>query len=121
MQDKYVSLDPENADRLAYQQRTELFRKRVAEAKGGEAAHLFGLQVGLTTSVMYYAGLRAQGFSAFPFHVNKSHRYAGLVFAFLASSWLGGVYGRAALGNQTQLSYLYVNQSEIMRGEKSLN
>ena len=42
MQDKYVSLNPENIAREEGALRANLYRQRMSEAEGGQAAQLLG-------------------------------------------------------------------------------
>ena len=68
MQDNYVSLNPENTYREEKAIRKNLYKERLLDAKGGEAADILGLQFGLTASVLMYSHLANKtGFSLFPF------------------------------------------------------
>ena len=121
MQDKYISLDPQNADELARQQRVALVRQRLHESKGGECASVFGMQCALTASVLQYSALRKQGFSAMPFQAKKYGKYSALLFTGVAGSIFGHMFAKAAFGDQQQLNYISSNYNAILSGEKSLN
>lgn len=43
MQDKYVSLNPENTSREEKAIRRDLYQQRLMDARGGEAADLLGM------------------------------------------------------------------------------
>ncbi len=42
MQDRYISLDPENADQTSAQVRAQLYTRRLVESAGGDVAQLVG-------------------------------------------------------------------------------
>ena len=55
MQDKYVSLNPENTEAEEKTIRSNLWRQRLDEADGGEGAKMLGYQFGFTAGVLTYA------------------------------------------------------------------
>ena len=81
MQDRYISLDPQNADQTSAQVRAQLYTRRLVEAAGGDVAQLVGSQVGTTAALLTYASFRSGGFRALPFCVKKSPKYAQIAFA----------------------------------------
>lgn len=121
MQDRYISLDPENAERTSAQNRAKLYQQRVTEAAGGEVGVLVGTQVGLTAATISYANLRAGGFRVFPYCYKKTPKYAAIAFAGVLGYSFGSTYVFTHLGDREQYSYLLGNRSAITRGEKSLN
>jgi len=109
MQDKYISLDPQNANELASQQRKQLVRQRLYESKGGECASVFGMQCAITATVLSYAALRKKGFSALPFQGRKFGHYSALFFTGMAGSMFGHLFARSAFGDAQQLAYISTN------------
>jgi hypothetical protein len=98
-----------------------MVRQRLFESKGGECASVFGMQCALTATVLQYAALRKQGFSAMPFQARKFGKYSALFFTGVAGSMFGHLFARSAFGDAQQLAYIASNKSEILSGEKSLN
>jgi hypothetical protein len=121
MQDRYISLDPENADQTSAQVRSELYSSRLVEAAGGDVAQLVGTQVGITAAVVSFAGMRSSGFKMLPFCAKKSPKYAAIAFAGILGYTFGSTFVFTQLGDPNQYKYLLANKSGIMRGEKSLN
>lgn len=59
MQDKYISLDPAHADSTSDQVRRQLWKQRIHESNGGDAASVVGVQAGLTGGLLTWAKLRS--------------------------------------------------------------
>jgi len=55
MQDKYVSLDPANADAQDYQQRKDIYALRMHEALGGDGSVIVSTQLAATGGLFVYA------------------------------------------------------------------
>lgn len=92
MQDRYISLDPENAEQTTSQVRAQLYSRRLVEAAGGDVAQLVGSQVGVTAAVLSYASMRSSGFRALPFCAKKSPKYAAIAFAGLLGFSFGSTF-----------------------------
>lgn len=121
MQDRYISLDPVNAEQTSAEIRSQLFTQRLTEAAGGDVASLVGVQVGVTAATVSYASLRSSGFRALPFAAGKAPKYAALAFAGFIGYAFGSTFVFTHLGEPAQYNYLLANKSGIMKGEKSLN
>jgi hypothetical protein len=67
MQDKYISLNPQNSASEEKAIRKTLYRQRLREAGGGRAAKMLGNQWGLTAAVLTYSYLSNKGFAITPF------------------------------------------------------
>jgi hypothetical protein len=92
MQDSYVSLNPENTSREESAIRSNLYRQRLIEAQGGEAAPILGGQFGLTAAVLTYASLQNRGFSFLPLSRSKAAGYGKIGAAFFGFWVLGHGY-----------------------------
>lgn len=66
MQEKYVSLNPEFAERETVLQRRSLFQQRLIEAKGGEVGLIYYNTLTFTFALCSYSYLRSTGFRVFP-------------------------------------------------------
>lgn len=116
MQDKYVSLNPENIPREESALRANLYRQRLNEAEGGQAAQLLGGQFGLTAATLTYARLQGNGFALFPLNKAGAAGVGKMAFAFMAAYMCGHGYVMGKFGNKTQFNYLYWNKSGIVSG-----
>jgi hypothetical protein len=100
MQDKYVSLNPENAAREEGALRANLYRQRLVEAEGGQAAGLLGAQFGLTAATLTYARLQGSGFALFPLNKAGAAGVGKISFAFLAFYMLGHGFVMSKFGSK---------------------
>lgn len=119
MQDNYVSLNPENTYREEKAIRASLYKERLIDAKGGEAADIVGTQFGLTASVLTYAHLsNSAGFKMWPYSAGKVQGYTKVVGAFFLFYMMGRGYVANKFGDAKQYRYLYFNKGGIMKGDK---
>jgi len=121
MQDRYISLDPENAEHTSAQVRSQLYQRRLVEAGGGDVASLVGAQVSLTAALFSYTSFRSSGFRMLPICYKKTPKYAAIAFAGFVGFQFGSTFVFTLLGDPTHYKYLISNRSGIMKGEKSLN
>lgn len=121
MQDRYISLDPEAAERTSAQVRSNLYWQRVEEAAGGSAGSLIATQCALAASTATYASFKSKGFALFPFAAKKTPRYATIAFMGVVGWNFGSSYVFNRLGDKAHYDFLVANKSAILRGEKSLN
>ena len=121
MQDKYVSLNPENTAREEKAIRANLHAQRVRDAQGGEAAALLGAQFGLTASVLTYSMLANSpaGFKMYPFTAAKVPGYTKIGGAYVLFFLLSHGYVMSKFGDSKQLRYLQWNRGSILKGTKS--
>ena len=117
MQDKYISLQPDNA---AYEEKVikkQLAEQRCLEAAGGQAGPIFGTQLGLAASTLMYSAMHKE-FSIFPLCGSKLPKYGYLFGGFAAGFVLGMSYVKKLFGNNASMTYLTLNKRSIVRGDK---
>ena len=117
MQDSYISLNPERA---AHEERTikkRLVDQRRLEAAGGMAGPIFGAQLGLSASFLYYSFM-PKSFSLFPFSPKKFPRYGALVGSFAICYVAGIGFVKNLFGDDVSMTYLAMNKRGIVRGDK---
>lgn len=121
MQDKYISLDPEAAEKTSAQVRSTLYWQRMDEACGGSVASLIAAQCAMAGATYTYASFKAQGFKALPFTANKMPRYAAIGFMGVIGWNFGSSFVYMKLGDKNYYDFLMANRSAILSGKKSLN
>lgn len=114
-------MNPEHADAISAQQRQIAFRQRLRDAQGGQLAHTFGVQMGMTFAAVHYASLRAKGFRFLPIQGGKYRQYTTLLFAGLVGAFTGRGMVRVNFGDDVQANYLMDNHEEILKGDKPMN
>lgn len=87
-QERYVSLDPANAEAENARIRREVWAQRSLEAQGGEPSLFLSAQFALTASVCVYARMRRSGFAVFPLQWQKKNKYLALYGAAVAGSFI---------------------------------
>lgn len=113
MQDKYVSLNPEFAEKLQQiSDREILWRQRYEESRGGPLARQVGFLFGLTASTYFYYRAQKNGLqSLFPLQRTNSRHYTFiLVSGFLAYNF-GANMVASMTGDGAQQGYLYRNRA----------
>jgi len=121
MQESYISLDPAMADMMTSQQRNRVFSQRLTEAKGGDASEYFGMQLGMTLSIMTYTVMRNKGFRITPFNAMKIPTLGGVLFVGCIGNAIGTDFTAGVLGDRSQKSYLHANKSAILAGTASFD
>mmetsp|Transcript_37854 Transcript_37854/g.57929 ORF Transcript_37854/g.57929 Transcript_37854/m.57929 type:complete len:123 (-) Transcript_37854:70-438(-) len=117
MQDKYISLNPENAASEEKAIKSQLIRQRKLEALGGQAGPIFGMQLGLTAFFLTYSYM-PKTFKILPFAASKKSAYLTLLGAFFVAQHVGTSYVGSMFGNKTSSTYFTFNKGAIIRGTK---
>lgn len=121
MQDKYISLDPANAESTTAALRKALFIQRLHEARGGDLAIQTGVTFGMTAMFVSYAAMRAKGFRAFPVNAKSLPKIAGVAFWGFLGFEFGVSFVYQTVGDASQYKYLLANKKAIMKGETGMN
>lgn len=121
MQDRYVSLNPDNTAREEKAIRRDLYLTRRMEAQGGPASVMFGGQLGLTAAVFSYARLKAAKDAGCPLRLGRPAALAQIGMSFLLFYMAGHSYVMSKFGNEAQYKYLLFNRMAIQNGSKPID
>lgn len=116
MQDKYVSLNPEYAEKVqSRRDRRHLYNQRYLEAQGGPYARAFGILSGLTAASYFYTRAQRNGFTGF-FPLQRQN--AGSIALILGAGFVAYNFGHKLVatvtGDPAQLVYLMRNKRQII-------
>ena len=78
-----------------------MYSQRLTEATGGEASYIFGIQCGLTASVLTYSRLSAGGFTMLPMMASKVTNYSKIGLMYLGFYMLGHSYVMGQFGDRS--------------------
>lgn len=121
MQERYVSLDPQQADVENAKVRLEVFNQRVYEAEGGDPSRYLSAQLGVTGGLCTYVYMRKRGFRVFPVQASKSPQYLSIYLGAFAASWFAKSLAMRTVGDREQFKYLLFNKSAILNGTKPMD
>jgi len=98
MQESYISLNPEHAERMSKQAMRAAQYDRVYKAFGGDAGAYFAGHMGFTASLCSYTFMRRRGFRMLPFTAAKMPVAGGVIGAYMMGHYVGSYYSAMCIG-----------------------
>jgi hypothetical protein len=116
MQERYVSLDPSNAETENTRMRREIFQQRLFESEGGHTQRFLSTQFAMTGSLCTYVYLRKGGFRVLPLQTVKTPKYLAIYFGAFAGAFFAKSLAIATVGDSKQQKYLLGNRAAVLSG-----
>ena len=116
MQERYVSLDPSNAETENARMRREIYQQRLFESEGGHTQRCLSTQFAMTGAICTYTAMRKGGFRVLPVQASKTPKYLAIYFGAFVGAYFAKTLAIASVGDSKQHRYLLGNRSAILSG-----